>query len=221
MKENTIIEQYKHGRKLFKENLTNIKFDFPASIFSMITIYLPIIYFFVSDEKIFSGVYFALNRFIGAPSLLVAQSFGVTLKQYAAEEYLRVGTCVGSTKKAMKILFVYMIPVYAVAGAGGYIAFHYFLSQEWKTVFMDGWILLPLFILRYFFNCFSNIVYIKGLFKENMLFQLSSTLIAFFSLYLPNIISDKIFFFSIAMTFYYFIYLGYLLLKANQQDKGM
>ncbi|QSW34107.1 hypothetical protein KQ929_06975 [Leclercia pneumoniae] len=215
----SFVEVLKNGKSIFLQILVNIKYDFPASIFSMVTIYLPIIYFFLMDEKIFSGVYFAINRFIGAPSLLVAQSFGVTLKQYAAEEYLKLGTCINSTKRAIKILFIYMIPLYIFGVFVFYVMYEYFLSNEWKSVFLTGGVLIPLFFTRYFFNCFANIVYIKGLFRENLIFQLLSTTLAFASLYLPTSLPDKIYIFSIVMPLYYIFYLIYLLIKAFQRNQ--
>jgi O-antigen/teichoic acid export membrane protein len=206
-----IVGDLKIGKFVFVKNISNIKFDFPASIFSMISIYLPIVYFFISGDKVFSGIYFAINRFIGAPSLLIAQSFGTTLKQYAAEEYRNFNHCTRSTIKGLKIVFIYMLPIYLLGGLAFFILFKYLLSQEWKGIISTGWMLLPLFVLRYFFNCFANIVYVKGLFKENMLFQIISAIVAFFALFLPNTLSEKVIYFSVSMSIYYLIYLLYLL----------
>ncbi len=206
-----IVSDLQIGKFVFVKNISNIKFDFPASIFSMISIYLPIVYFFISGDKAFSGVYFAINRFIGAPSLLIAQSFGTTLKQYAAEEYRSFNHCTKSTIKGLKIVFIYMLPIYLLGGVAFFILFKYLLSQEWKGIISTGWMLFPLFVLRYFFNCFANIVYVKGLFKENMLFQIISAIVAFLALLLPNALSEKVIYFSVSMSIYYLIYLLYLL----------
>ncbi|WP_374446394.1 hypothetical protein [Providencia sp.] len=205
------------GFNVFKNKISNVKYDFPASLLSVLTIYFPILYFFIIDEKIFSGIYFLLNRFIGAPSLLIAQSFNITLKQYATHEFLTRKSCSHTVNNAANLLLIKMLPLYILSGIAVAVFYKFYLSIYMQETALFFLIVLPIFITRFFFNCFSSIIYVMGLFKTNLTFQCIALFTSTLTLITPMEMETKILYFSFFVSLYYITYTLYILLLGNKE----
>ncbi|WP_318411629.1 MATE family efflux transporter [Photobacterium leiognathi] len=160
------------------------KWDFPSSILSAFIVYMPQVIFNNSGNYLISSIYFMSSRYIGSPLLLIAQAIGLALKQeYQREKDLKI-------KNNASVLYIRKMIYnrkFAIAILLSFISIPiiYLIHPDYsfKEFFICFIILLPLYWARFIFNCFAGLVYVKGLFKENFIYQLLSTIILIGILY--------------------------------------
>lgn len=200
----------------FHNEIKLIIYDFFASIFNVVSIYLPILYFYFSKDEDYSTAFFLVTRFVGVPVLLIAQSIGIALKQHAIEEYEKNGTCTQSVNYIWKNFIKKLWPIYVTILLLGYLSAYFFSPIFGGIIFLKVvLIILPLYFFRYLFNCIAAIVYILSMQKINMYYQLILLIFPGFSLFF----FEKPFFsligYSLSSIIVYFIYFN-LILKKSQ-----
>lgn len=198
------------GSKIFKNNYKFIINDFFASLFNVTYIYLPTILFYFSGDKGVSGVFFTIARFLGVPSLMIAQSIGTTLKQHASVEYSNKKTVKNSLNFIIKNLILRPLPIYLIIGSIVIVTSYFIEPYYHINTFYITLIMVPLFFIRYIYNCFSSIIYVLKMQRINFFFQ-------FFLLVLPSlgmlIFSDpksSLLSYSIISIFVYSFFIYYL-----------
>ena len=208
------------GRKLFVRLNKNIQFDFLSSLFNVMSINMPIIYFGMAGDVELAGLYFMVTRLLGAPMLLLGQSISAALKGHAFSEKKEKHSVNGSIEYTVKLLLLYFLPGYILIIPAVNYGFPVFFGSEWIGITSMALILLPYFIARFMFNCLSGMVYVIGEFKSNLIFQGVLLLISLISLWLPFFDGFKIQSYSIGLAICYFFYAFYMVRRCKMMDES-
>lgn len=129
-----------------------------------------------------SGLYFVLYKFFLVPSLMIAQSLGTVIKQYASIEYEsknKISDTLDTLKKMFLkfkffIFFIFFILI---------ISFYILNYIYYDGLFIIFMIMLPCVVLRFFHLSYSSLVYVLSMQKSYLIFNLylfSSTFLSGF-----------------------------------------
>jgi O-antigen/teichoic acid export membrane protein len=187
-------------------------YDFFASIFNVMVLYLPVMFFYFKGGEAIAGVYFAVSRFVGVPLLMVAQAVGTSLKQVAVDEYDSHQRVSESMRKIINYIFLKPRYFYALALLcyAGVLA-DQLMTERWEGA---GWVtifVIPLFVIRFFYNCISPVLYVLGMQQENMLFQLCMLVLGGGGLYISAVDIVSVALYSCVLMVLYVGFAGYLI----------
>ena len=211
------LKAFKIAKKInLREEINIIAQDFFASVFNVIAIYIPILYFYFSKDDYYSTAFFLVARFVGTPALIVAQSIGTALKQHAIEEYEQTGNCVKSINYIWFNFIKKLLPIYVLLILIGYVLAYYLSHLYGGQVFLNVvFIMLPLYFFRYLFNCLAAIVYILRLQKVNMYYQFLLLILPSMALFFSGSPLFSLMGYSILSIIIYLIYFVFVLKKGN------
>lgn len=165
---NIILFYFKEWREVYIHS----KFDFPASLCNAAVLHYPQLLLSLSGNVFLASLYFQITRFVGTPTLIVSQSIGLAFKQHAQKEFDLYNKCENSIKTYSKYLYRKLLPLVFFGSSLItltllYIKFDYSL----QNIFISFSLVL-VFIIRFIFNVLSPVVYVYGLYKDNLKYQL-------------------------------------------------
>jgi len=204
-------QRYSSYWHFIKNSTRYLMYDLPASLFNIISLQAPVFILKGMSSVDLVAAYFIFQKFIGSPSLTIAQGLGLAIKQNI-NEIKESTTKSGFSTKLLSYINIVSVLVITVLGMLGTQLFLLFdIQVEPKTLSLVGITIFPVIFFRSLFNLVAGVVYVKGLFKFNFLFQAIGVLIAVIPGFVFIDSFDYILLYGVLMAFFYII--GFKFLK--------
>lgn len=144
----------------------------------------PVLFLSNIDLKL-SGLYFILYKFLMVPSLMIAQSLGTVLKQYASIEY-EVKKNVSSTLTSFKEIIIKFKSLILLALLLSIVAFYFLDYMYYNGLFLLFLIMIPCVSLRFIHLSYSSLVYVLSMQKSYLMFNIYLFGLTFLSKFLAS-----------------------------------
>jgi len=190
-----------------RKNLKFIFLDLYSSIFNNIYLYSPNYFLYFGGSKELSGYYFLINRFVGVPSIMIAQSLSTAVKQ-------NFSSMKGSTYKMklnnFNVKIFNKIYLAYVIGVCFSVIIVWFLDKYniYNNLFYIYIITIPMMVVRFKFLSYSGLFYVLKAYKENLNIQFMLFLVCLISFvvgyFFKNVYYSLFFYSVLTMLIYEF-----------------
>jgi O-antigen/teichoic acid export membrane protein len=210
----TLLEFIKQPTKLVAKNFSDFpKYVLPSDFINNFSNLIPV--FVLSSYAVLPqvavGFYNMSNRILGLPIGLISNSIGDVFKQRAASDFNEFGSCRPIFIKTFRALLVSSIIPFAILITCGADIFAIGFGEKWRGAGEYSQILGVMFFFRFTVSPLSYVFYIANKQKLDLYLHLLFILVGFLSLYIGIKIFENIklslWFFSIAYSTIYMLYL--------------
>ena len=157
--------------KLLKENLDFPKYSLPASIINVLSSQSPVILLKILYGDSIAGIYALVNKIMGAPSQLIANSTAEVYREKASKLYNMKGDCEKLFLKTFRGLFFIGIIPFIIIIAFGPSLFSVIFGVEWIESGYFARYLAIFFFLRFCISPLSFTLIIANKQNYNLSWQ--------------------------------------------------
>lgn len=165
----TLVFFSKYKIKIFKSYLKPIFIDVFSSLLNTSYLYSPNYFLYFGINKELSGYYFIINRFFGVPSIMVAQSLSIALKQYLSGKK-SIGYR-NTLNNFNKNIYLKVFKFYLLLSFLSVFVFYILDKFRYQSLWYVFLIILPLMIFRFKFIVYSSLFYVLKDYKGNFILQ--------------------------------------------------
>jgi O-antigen/teichoic acid export membrane protein len=159
------------------------------------------------------GFYSLVQRLLGIPSAIIAQSIGQVFFQQGMEEKRKTGTAIKTFNKTIKKLIIIGVPSFGVLFFIAEDLFAFIFGEEWRITGIYAQIVIPLFFIRFICSPVSLIVAIFENQKiglcTNLILLLSATGLLLYSSFNSFEFDKFLYLFSTVLSLEYLSFLIY------------
>ena len=160
------------------------------------------------------GFYSLVQKILSMPMILIGGSISQVFFEKASHEK-KIGNNLNDIFiQALKKLLFISIPLFLILFFMVEDLFAFVFAEEWRVAGVYAQIVIPLFLSRFIVSAFTMIPIIYTELKVDLFFQVGMLLLSFIIIYLSYVgnldFITYLMFYSLIISVYYLVYLGYL-----------